>query len=269
MTRYLQEAGRQGEDYESALALLDEAQMRGEDDAMPTPAPADRVPVPAAEPEPTDPVPVPAAEPEPAGALGRFSVHFPVIGMSSSTMAFTSSGLTVDASSRTGVAGGLAVAFPSPIGGERFGIQLGAHYAQKGARVALGDDGMMGTADVSLESVDITALARVSAPRAVNLPFYGLVGPYASLEVDCRVVVEAGAGTGRFDASNDCSNANLDTQLLDFGLTGGVGFEIAVGANRIYIDFLYSHGLQDIDKYTGETARHRVLSVLAGVAATF
>lgn len=212
---------------------------------------------------------MPAAEPEPNEAMERFSVHFPVIGMNSATMAFTSGGLAVDASSRTGVAGGLAVAFPSPVGGDRFAIQVGAHYAQKGARVELGDEGTTSNADVSFESFDITALARVSAPRAANLPLYGLVGPYASFEVDCRVVVEASGGTGRFNASNDCSNANLDTQSLDFGLSGGVGFEIGVGTNRITIDLLYSHGLQDIDRYTGETAKHRVLSILAGVATTF
>ena len=267
VTRYLTEVGRRGEDYVSALALLDEAQMRGEAGAMPTPPPAaDPPPVPPA----VGPVPAPVAAPEADEAVGRLSVLFPLVGMNAATMSFASGGpLTLDASRRTGVAGGVAVAFPSPVGGDRFGIRIGAHYAQKGAGVALRADAAAGAAEVSFESVDFTALVRVSAPPTLNLPLYALVGPYASFEVDCRIVVEAGAGMGRFSASDDCANANLDTQSFDFGLSGGLGFEIGAGANRINVGLLYSHGLQDIDKYTGESAKHRVLSILAGVATTF
>ncbi len=41
------------------------------------------------------------------------------------------------------------------------------------------------------------------------------------------------------------------------------------GTTRVNVGFLYSYGLQDIDKVRGETAKHRVLNLFAGVATTF
>ncbi len=255
VTRYLLEAGRDGEDYTTALRLLDEAERlaAGAEIEIPAPTPAAPTAVPVAEPSET---------------RGGLTLLFPLVGVNAANMAVTSSGpLTVDASQITGVAGGLAVAYP--VGDGPFGIQLGAQYAQKGARIAMGDGDATANADISFQSVDFLALARISPPSAANLPLYALVGSYASLEVGCRVAVDAGAGTERFNTSDDCSNANLDTQSLDFGLSGGVGFEMGTGVTRITVGLLYSYGLQDIDKYTGETAKHRVLNVHAGVATTF
>ena len=253
VTRYLLEAGRDGEDYTTALRLLDEAERLAAGAEIPAPTPAPPTPVPVAEPSET---------------RGRLTLLFPLVGVNAANMAFTSSGpLTVDASQITGVAGGLAVAYP--IGDGPFGIQLGAQYAQKGARIAMGDGDATANADISFQSVDFLALARISPPSVANLPLYALVGSYASLEVGCRVAVDASAGTERFNASDDCSNADLDTQSLDFGLSGGVGFEMGTGVTRITVGLLYSYGLQDIDNYTGETAKHRVLNVHAGVATTF
>ena len=253
VTRYLQEAGRDGEHYTAALVLLDEAEWRAAGAETPAPTPAPRIPVPLAEPNETG---------------GRLTVLFPLVGVNVANMAFTSSGpLTLDSSQLTGGAGGIAVAFP--VGDGPFGIQIGAQYAQKGARIALGDDDEPVNADISLRSVDFVALARISPPPAVDLPFYALVGPYASFEMDCRVAVDANVGTERFNASDDCSNANFDTQPLDFGVSGGVGFELGTGATRINVGLLYSYGLQDIDKYIGETAKHRVFNVYAGIVTPF
>ncbi len=269
-TRYLQEAGREGQDYASALALLDEAINRAEGGATPTPV-STPAPPPAAAPGATPPpAPTPqqlAPDPvaEPGGGLGGLTIIFPVVGLNAATMAFTSSGpLTLDASQLNGVAGGFAVAFP--VSGP-FGVQIGAQFAQKGARVALGEGDMAANADFDFQSVDFTALARISAAQATNLPLYALVGPYASFEVGCRVVVDASDGTTGFSASNDCQD--LNTQSIDFGVSGGVGFEVGTGATRINVGVLYNYGLQDIDKTVGETARHRVFNIHAGIARTF
>ena len=258
VTRYLQEAGREGEDYAPALALLDEAYTRAAGAEMPAPTPA--APTPAA------PIPVPVAEPDETGR--RLTVLFPMVGVNAANMVFTSSGpLTLDGSQITGFAAGGAVVLPVRYG--PFGIQLGAQYAQKGARIDLGDSEATASGDITFQSVDITALARILPPPAADLPIYGLVGPYVSFEVDCRVALDASAGTERLTASDDCSKANLDTQSIDFGLSGGVGFEMGIGATRFNIGLLYSYGLQDIDKYVGETARHRVFNVHAGIATPF
>ena len=282
-TRYLQEAGREGEEYRSALALLDEALTRAEGGAMPAPQPAppQRAPAQPAparpappqpapaqpappQPAPADPAPEPVAEPD--DGMGRFTVLFPVVGMNAATMAFSAGGPTIDPSQRTGVAGGFALGYR--VGGP-FGVQIGAQFAQKGARVGLKEGDTSASLDVAMRSVEFQALARISAEQAFNLPIHALVGPYASIEADCRVVLERGAATARFGGSGDCGDANLNTRSVDFGVSGGLGFEVGMGETRIMFGALYSYGLQDIDKSAGATARHRVLNVHAGVARAF
>lgn len=288
-TRYLQAVGRGGENYESALVLLDEAMNRAQGAPAPA-APREQQPVPApaapparaADPAPPAPparaaAPAPTAAPappaapapavQPAGATGGLTVLFPLVAMNASTMAFTTSGpASIGASQIIGVGGGLGVAFP--VSG-RYGVQIGAQFAQKGARMTVGAGDAAANADVKFESVDFTALARISALTVANLPLYALIGPYASFELGCRFVLDASVGAGRFTASDDCREANLDTQSIDFGVSGGVGIEMGTRGTRITAGLLYNYGIQDIDKYVGESARHRVLNLHVGVARTF
>ena len=296
-TRYLQAAGRGGENYESALVLLDEAMSRAQDDPAPVvpraqqpdPAPP-AAPVRAADPAPPAPparaadppppaAPVRAADPappaapaqapapaiQPAGPGGGLTVLFPLVAMNASTMAFGGQA-GIGASQIIGVGGGFGVAFP--VSG-RYGVQIGAQFAQKGARMTLRGGDVAASADVTFENLDLTALARISALTVANLPIYALVGPYASFELGCRFVAGAGAGAAGFAPSGDCRNANLDTQSVDFGVSGGLGIEMGTGETRITGGLLYSYGIQDIDKYVGQSARHRVLNIHAGVARTF
>lgn len=253
-TRYLQEAGQGGEQYTPALVLLDQARMRAEGAAAPAPTPSAPMPGPAAQPDETD---------------GGVTLLFPMVGVNAANMTFGTSGpLTLDASQYTGMAGGVGVSFP--LGFAPIGVQIGAQWAQKGARVEASANDMSTSADLSFQSIDFTVLARISPPAAPDLPFYALIGPYVAFETDCRIALGTTAGTGRFTASDDCENANFDTQPFDFGISGGVGFELGIGAGRrINIGLLYSHGLQDVDKYIGETARHRVFSAHAGFATAF
>ncbi len=264
VTRYLQEAGQAGEQYTPALVLLDQARMRAEGAAAPAPSPA--APDPSA-PNPAAPAPAPVAQP--VGSGSGLTLLFPMVGVNAANIAFGTSGpLTLDASQYTGMAGGVGVSFP--IGDGFLGVQLAAQWAQKGARVTAGLNDLTTSADVTFQSIDVTVLARVSPPAAPDLPFYALIGPYVAFETDCRIALGTTAGTGRFTASDDCANANFDTQPFDFGLSGGIGFEMGLGAGRhITIGLLYNHGLQDIDKYIGETARHRVFSAHAGLATAF
>lgn len=286
LTRYLVETGREGEYYTAVLRLLDEAESRVAG-AAPAAAPQPAAPEPAAPrpaaPRPAAPQPAapPPVAPPPADVTGpvesedRFTVLFPLIGMNASTMSFTSGGPVVpDASYLNGISGGGAVAFPLPFMDGMFDVQIGAHYSQKGTRVSqVGPDGATVNIDVAFQGLDFSALARISPPRVAGLPqlpFYALIGPYASMELDCRVSVDATAATtGRFTVSDVCANANLDTQPVDFGLTGGIGIEMGSGTTRINVGALYSYGIQDIDKYAGDTARHRVLNFFAGVATGF
>lgn len=185
---------------------------------------------------------------------------FPLVAMNASTMAF-SGPVSIGASQIFGVGGGLGVAFP--VSG-RYGVQIGAQFAQKGARATLGG----GNADVTLESLDFTALARISVLTAGNLPIYALVGPYASFELGCRFVPDASAAAAGSPPGGDCRNAILDTQSMDFGVSGGLGIEVGTGATRITGGLLYSYGIQNINKQA-TSARHRILNIHVGVARTF
>ena len=286
-TRYLQAVGRGGENYESALVLLDEAMTRAEGDPAPVvpeaqqPGPAN-VPQPARAADPAPPAapapgatPPPAAAPappaapapavQPAGPTGGLTVLFPLVAMNASTMAFSGQA-SIGTSQVIGVGGGFGVAFP--VSG-RYSVQIGAQFAQKGARMTLGAGDVAASADVSFENLDFTALARISAATVANLPVYALVGPYASFELGCRFVADASGVAGGFAPSGDCRNANLDTQSVDFGISGGLGIEMGTGETRITGGLLYSYGIQDIDKYVGQSARHRVLNIHVGVARTF
>jgi len=280
LTRYLVETGREGEYYTAALRMLDEAERRAAGDApaaAPQPAaPEQATPRPAA-PQPAAPPPVPPPPAEiadPAESEDRFTVLFPLIGMNAATMSLSSGGTVVpDASYLNGISGGGAVAFTPMRDMDMLDVQIGAYYSQKGTRVTqVGGDGATANIDVAFQSLDISALARISPPPVANLPqlpFYALIGPYASLELDCSVTLDATATAGRFTTSDACANANLDTQPVDFGLSAGLGIEMGSGTTRINVGFLYSYGLQDVDKYASETARHRVLNFFAGVATGF
>ena len=280
LTRYLVETGREGEYYTAALRMLDEAERRAAGDppsAAPQPAePRPAAPRPAA-PQPAAPPPVPPPPVEiadPAESEDRFTVLFPLIGMNAATMSLSSGGTVVpDASYLNGISGGGAVAFALPFLDGMFDVQIGAHYTQKGTRVTQSTpEGATVSVDVAFQGLDISALARVSPPQVANLPqlpFYALIGPYASLELDCSVTLDATATAGRFTTSDACANANLDTQPVDFGLSAGLGIEMGSGTTRINVGALYSYGIQDIDKYASETARHRVLNFFAGVATGF
>lgn len=257
-TRYLQEAGRQGEHYSAALVVLDEAHRQAglrEAEAA-TPA--------------TPAIPTPMAMPvEPAEDGGsRLTLLIPVFGVNSATMTFGSStGVNFDPSQLTGTAAGLGVAYP--IGDTPFGVELRAQWAQKGARIALAEGNATANFDISFESVDLTALARISPPGAPDLPFYALIGPYVSFELDCRVTFDVTAQDEELSVSDNCTAADLETRPVDFGLSGGLAFEMGTGSIRATLGVLYSYGFQDINKYVGETARHRVFGIQAGIATTF
>lgn len=256
VTRYLQLTGRQGEHYTLALVLLDQAQSRVATAAPRPQAPPVRMPVPQ---------PGVTGDDQTGGTGGGLTL-LGMVGVNSATMAFAGP-FNVDASQLTGVTIGFGLAFP--VGNTPLGVQVGAQWAEKGARTEAVEGEVAAHADVSFQSVDFMALARISPPGAPDLPFYALVGPYVSLELDCRFF-SISEGTERPSASEDCASFNnLDTRPVDFGLSAGAGFEMGTGATRVNIGFLYNYGFQDVDRIVGQTARHRVLNIHAGIATAF
>lgn len=259
VTRYLQLAGRRGEHYTRALVVLDQAQSRAAAAGPRPQAPAAGMPVPQ---------PVVTGNDQ-AGQTEDGLTLFTMVGVNSATMAFAGP-FNVDASQLTGITAGIGVAFPFPLGNLPLGVQLGAQWAQKGARTEAAEGELAAHADVSFQSVDFMALARISPPGAPDLPFYALVGPYVSYELECRFAVSVSEGTESLSASDDCASFNdLNTRPVDFGLSAGAGFEMGTGSTRITIGALYNYGFQDVDRIIGQTARHRVLNIHAGIATIF
>lgn len=255
VSRYLQLAGRRGEHYSVALVVLDQAQSQAAAIEPRAQAPPARMPVPR-------PGLTAADQPDETG--GGLTL-FTMVGVNSATMAFAGQ-YGVDASQLTGITGGLGVAFP--VGSTPLGVQLSAQWAQKGARLEAADEEAELFFDLSFQSVDFMALARISPPGAEDLPFHALIGPYASLEMECRVAVSVKQGTESLTASDDCVDF-VNTRPVDFGLSVGAGFEMGTGSTRVTIGALYNYGFQDVDRIVGQTARHRVFNIHAGIAKTF
>jgi opacity protein-like surface antigen len=176
---------------------------------------------------------------------------------------------------------GLAATLPVT---DRFGLQLGGRYAQKGARLdVLGVLEMMGDmfggleemppgasfdADYEMDYVELSAVARVGFPLSGDrLSGHLLAGPALGLRSSCEGVVRlSGLDEPAVDVSVDCYEAGLDFRRVDVGLAGGAGIEIGL-TNSIdaHLGLLYTLGLTNISGVVGGSAKHRVLTMRAGL----
>ena len=178
-----------------------------------------------------------------------------------------------DASYLNGISGGGAVAFPLPFMDGMFDVQIGAHYSQKGTRVTqAGADGATATVDVAFQSLDISALARISPPQVANLPrlpFYAPCWPLRVVGIGLQRHSRRDHWGGALHLQRRVRQRESGHAARRFRALRGIGIEMGSGTTSINVGFLYSYGIQDIDKYASETARHRVLNFFAGVATGF
>lgn len=152
---------------------------------------------------------------------------------------------------------GLAVTFPTS---ERFGIQLGGMYSQKGGSMELPDGA---TSGIEFDYIEFTLLGRAGFPLSGERVTAHLVaGPALAWQASCRVgVMGGGQSTG-----TDCAEHGLIAKDYDIGLAGGGGIGIGL-AGRLHatLGVLYTYGLSDVDDSEGsDTLNNRALTFRAG-----
>ena len=176
---------------------------------------------------------------------------------------------------------GLAATLPVS---ERFGLQLGGRYAQKGGRLdVLGVLGMMGDmfggfdemppgasfdADYEMDYVELSALARVGFPLSGDrVSGHLLAGPALGLQSSCAGVVRlSGLEEPPVNVSSDCDEAGLDFRTIDFGLAGGAGIDIGLTDSvDVHLGLLYTLGLSNVFEDFGGSAKHRALTIRTGL----
>ena len=194
----------------------------------------------------------------------------------------TDEAFSPDFKSLTRMSVGLAVTVPVS---DRFGIQLGGRYAQKGGRLdvigvletiggTMGDfeDMPAGTsvnADIGMDYFELSVLARVGVPLSGDrVSGHLLAGPALGRQSSCSGSVSfRGPDAPGIDVSEDCDEFDIDSRKSDFGLVGGAGIDIRLTDSiDAQLGVLHTFGLSDISEEEGETTRHRALTIQAGLA---
>jgi hypothetical protein len=157
-------------------------------------------------------------------------------------------------SQRPGFHAGAFVSLPL---GPRFTIEPGVQYSEKGMAVsgklpieALDFLNAKATATARLGYIDVPVLAKAYLTRGLYL----YAGPQASYLVSSKVRVEAGA-LG-FSAYKDDFDVRRYFRELDFGLTGGAGYQFG---NGLGLSAGYDYGLSSLDKNNQFDAQNRVV----------
>lgn len=159
---------------------------------------------------------------------------------------------------------GIAATIPAS---DRFGIQLGGAYSQKGGSLSVVDEGVAVTSDIEMDYIELTALAKLPLSQGEQVSAHLLVGPALALQSSCQVAFSVREGGTTFDASTSCDESDLDTKEYDLGLAAGGGLEIGLtDALDARIGLLYTLGLSNVSGEDGETLKHRALTLQAGIA---
>lgn len=178
----------------------------------------------------------------------------------------------------------IGVAATLPVS-DRFGLQLGGRYAQKGGRLdVLGVLGMMGDmfggfeemppgasfdADYEMNYVELSALARVGFPLSGDrVSGHLLAGPALGLQSSCEGVARISGldEPAAFNVRTDCEEGELNFQKIDFGLAGGAGIDIGLTDSiDASLGLLYTLGLSNVSWDAGGSLKHRALTIRAGL----
>lgn len=202
-------------------------------------------------------------------------------GVNRTSLATDADGASSVFESLTRMSIGLAATLPVS---DRFGLQLGGRYVQKGGRLdVLGVLGMMGDmfggleemppgatfdADYEMDYVEFSALARVGFPLSgERVSGHLLAGPALGLRSSCEGVVSiSGLDEPPVNVSSDCEEGGLNFQRIDFGLAGGAGIDIGLTDSiDASLGLLYTLGLSNVSWDAGGSLKHRALTIRAGL----
>ena len=177
---------------------------------------------------------------------------------------------------------GLAATLPVS---DRFGVQIGGRYAQKGGRLnvlrviatmdytpsEIGEipPGSSFDADYEMDYVELSALARVGFPLSGDrVSGHLLAGPALGLQSSCAGVVSvSGPDVLAVNLSRDCDEPDNDFQKIDVGLAGGAGIDIGLTDSiDAHLGLLYILGFSNVFEDVGGSVKHRVLTIQTGLA---
>ena len=175
--------------------------------------------------------------------------------------------------SRMGLSLGAAVTFPV---WPNLGFQLGGSYVQKGASIGLLADDIVDAffVDLKLDYIELAALAKASIPAGAA-SFHLLAGPTVAFETRCttELTYSLGGATVESDFGLDYSETSCavrdygigagDTEAVEFGVVGGIGTAVPLGASMgVSMDLLYTLGLSAVLDDT----RNRTITLRAGIS---
>ena len=156
------------------------------------------------------------------------------------------------------------------------GLYLGAAYLQKGASYGILADDIVNAffADLKLDYIELSALARVSIPAGFA-SLYLLTGPTVALQASCATdltyslggnIVDSDSGIDYSDVActeRDYEIGASDSEEIEFGAVGGIGARLPpVGPIEVSLEALYAAGLSAI---FGD-ARNRAVHLRAGLS---
>ncbi len=160
--------------------------------------------------------------------------------------------------SRTGINVGASATFPLS---ESVGVRIGGAYVQKGAHG--GDADFEVT--LSLDYIEFSSLLKANFPfRNTSASMYVLAGPSVAFEANCESSFSDGVST----TTINCTELRFDTNTIDFGATGGAGFEFAIPMGMILsLEVLYTRGFTSAaDEWDDDDVKNRAFTVWGGFA---
>jgi hypothetical protein len=138
-------------------------------------------------------------------------------------------------------------------------LQLEALALTKGSKVEdpnTDDDGKL---KLNYVEVPVTAMFSLGSGP------YAFIGPAVAFETSCELSAEFGGAEVTVDC-DDPGADTLDRKKIDFGVTGGVGLQFAMGPGHILVEGRYTHGLSNINDSGTEKLRNRSFAAFAGYA---
>lgn len=83
---------------------------------------------------------------------------------------------------------------------------------------------------------------------------YAVLGPYAGYWIGgkTKTTILGAESNESIEFDNDINDDGYRQNRLDFGLSGGIGMQYAIGRGNIFLDARYDFGLSDRNKYETE-----------------
>ncbi len=163
----------------------------------------------------------------------------------------------LDSGSRSGIVVSADLTIPGP---GLFDFRVGGAYVQKGG--GFGADELEGlSVGLNIDYAQFSGLARIGRHTESGMFVGVMAGPWIALRLSCNL--EASAPGEGVNISSSCSDAELETKALDYGIALGVGADFPMAGMRLGVDVLYSLGLAPVAEDDDAMTRH--LAIQAGV----